>query len=195
MKTGERPTMTLTACVATAALLAVAGLWGCTHDPSPGTAAEPRPLAAAVKRLETVEELSEATANRLIEFSDAVRRRDFKLHDLSEGILAHYKVYNDIPEGRIAYYRWMREGTEATRTMYYCLARCIEERSPDANFAGALAHPLGESLRALSFGAFAFAEVEYSLGRVPPGPDGAMLAAALLHRQRMVRSAVRAPQN
>ncbi len=46
---------------------------GAEASPSP---LEPQPLGTKIVELETVEDLSEDAANRLIEFSDAVRRRD-----------------------------------------------------------------------------------------------------------------------
>ena len=65
------------------AILAVAALalslGGCTGDLGSGDASglEAVPLKSAVRAMEKVEELSEAVANRLVEFSDELRKRDY----------------------------------------------------------------------------------------------------------------------
>ena len=59
------------------ALAALAfSLGGCTGDPGGGDASgfESVPLKSTVRAMERVEELSEAVANRLVEFSDRLRR-------------------------------------------------------------------------------------------------------------------------
>ncbi len=53
-------------------------LASCSRSSSgPGAGLDPLPIAGGVTEMERVEELSETVANRFIEFSDKVRRRDF----------------------------------------------------------------------------------------------------------------------
>ena len=51
---------------------------GCSRDPSPVPSSDSAKSIGTLADLERVEDLSEATANRLIEFSEAIRRRDFE---------------------------------------------------------------------------------------------------------------------
>jgi len=72
-----RPASIAAALTCVALALAV----GCRHEtsssPATSTALEPVPLGSTIKTMEEVETLSEIVANRLIEFSDHVRKRDF----------------------------------------------------------------------------------------------------------------------
>jgi len=66
-------------CLALLVVLAL-GSGGCTRGTkdSSGNKLDPMPLSSPLRDLEKVEDLSETVANRLIEFSDAVRKRDYR---------------------------------------------------------------------------------------------------------------------